>query len=154
MLFKPLCEFKNELDRWEKNSKIIADLFDVKPCPENETEIFRTVSHEELLKALEYWVDQTKMIFGEVVQIEKTQSLRDAGVDLCVSLIQSKFRFGIQAESLGDIEKKDFSTKLKAQTFESDSHHLDKYIILFAGDLNSQREKIRGMVSELSRNIK
>lgn len=142
------------MDNRDKIIKLIGDLIDVESSPEEETAIFRTVKHEELISAMAYWFDQSKMVFGEVMQIEQTQSLRDSGVDLSLSLIQSKIKFGIQIKSFGDIEKKDFSTKLKAQTFESDSHNLEKYIILFAGDLNTQKEKIRGMISELSQRNK
>lgn len=130
--------------------KILVGLFDVEPSPENETEIFQDVKHAELLEALEFWIDQCKMIFGEVVHTEKTQSLQDAGVDVCVNLMESKFRFGIQVKSYLDIQQGDFSKRVKAQTFDSGVYQLNKYVILFAGNLITQREKVQGMIAVLS----
>jgi len=89
------------------------------------------------------------MIFGDVV-IENTQGFKDSGVDISINLIRSNLGFGLQAKSHGDIQKPDFYAKVKSQAFESDSYSLEKYIILFGGDLNTQKDKIHGIIAELS----
>src|SRR6476660_9355959 len=103
----------------DETIRILTGLFDVEPSPEIETALFKGVKHEELLLALEYWVDQSKMIFGEVVhvQIEKIQSVQDAGVDIIITLFQSNLKFGIQVKSHYDISQDDFSQSVKAQMF-------------------------------------
>jgi len=140
------------MDKRDEIIKILTSLFDVEPSPEEETVLFKNVKHDELLLSVEYWIDQSKMIFGEVVHIEKTQSLADAGVDICVNLVQSKFRFGIQVKSHFDIGEKAFAKNVKAQTYDSSSFSLDKYVILFAADLTKQWKKVQGMISTLSQN--
>jgi hypothetical protein len=137
------------MERSEQAIKLIMDLFDVESRPEEETAIFQDVSHEELLSELQYWIDQSKMIFGDVV-IENIQGFKDSGVDIGINLIRSNLRFGLQVKSFGDIQKPDFYAKVKSQAFESDSYGLEKYIIFFGGDLNIQKEKIHGIIAELS----
>jgi hypothetical protein len=133
----------------EEAIKLILNLFNVESKSEEETAVFQGASHEELLDALEYWIDQCKMIFGDVV-IDNLQGFKDSGVDIGISLVRSNIRFGLQVKSHGDIEKPDFYTKVKSQAFESDSHSLEKYIILFGGDMNTQKTKVNGIIAELS----
>lgn len=49
---------------------ILYSLFDIVPSPDHETQIFKGITHEDLCQALKYWIDQTKLFFGEVVQIQ------------------------------------------------------------------------------------
>ena len=60
-------------------------------------------------------------------------------------------RIGIQVKSYGDIQKKDFSSQVPLQIFESEKHGLSKILLALAGDLTdkSQEQKVRRMISEI-----
>ena len=119
--------------------------------PFEQTHFLSKISHEKLLEAFEYWFDQTKMVFGEPVLIQKTQNLQDAGIDLSSYFPRSDMRIGIQVKSYGDIQKKDFSSQVPLQIFESEKHGLSKILLALAGDLTdkSQEQKVRRMISEI-----
>jgi hypothetical protein len=141
-------------DKLEIIVERLFKLFDVKPSPDKETTLFsnhKAADHNEVCKAFEYWLDQTKMVFGEVAYMTQNQSLRDSGVDLLIDLPLSQLRFGVQAKSFNDIQESNFAKNVKAQITESHRHTLDKLIIAFAGDLThkKQPEKVRGLISEL-----
>lgn len=141
------------------NNKTIANhlekilkLFDVEPVEKSRTNINKDYNHDEICEIIEYWINQTKIIFGEVVWIEKNQGLRDAGVDLYLEFIQSRVKMGFQVKSYNDIKDKDFSRQVDAQITRSHKHKLDYLFVCFAGDLtdNSQEQKIRGKISDFS----
>ena len=129
----------------------LVKLFDVKSASDEETKIFNEISHDELCKAVEYWIDQTRLIFGEPVLTYQNQSLRDSGVDVSINLVTSKINFGFQVKSHGDIDEKDFSQKVNAQITQSKKHDLAKLVVALAGDLTDsrQKEKVRGIISEI-----
>ena len=110
---------------------------------------------EELDNALEYWLDQSKMIFGEVGKIEKTHGPQEVGIDLSLNLLQSNFRFGVQIKTYHDITKKDFVMKVLAQKSQSLRHGLSKYLIGFAADMtdNKQKLKVQFLTSELLQEV-
>lgn len=85
--------------------KNLLKLFDVKPAPEEQTSLFKDLpdKQNELDKAFEYWIDETKEIFGEPGKIEKTHGLKESGIDLLLNLIDSKFKFGFQIKTYNDI---------------------------------------------------
>lgn len=141
---------KNE-NKERKTVEKLVKLIDVKSASDEETKIFAEVSHDEICKAIEYWVDQTRLIFGEPVLTYQNQSLRDSGVDVSINLVTSKINFGFQVKSHGDINEKSFSQKVNAQITQSKKHDLTKLVVALAGDLtdNSQKEKVRGMISEI-----
>ena len=51
----------------------LLKLFNVKLADTEQTPKLKEIRHDELCEALEYWIDQTKTLFGEVVLIEKLQ---------------------------------------------------------------------------------
>lgn len=130
----------------------LGKILDCNSAEPDQTDILKDVSHDELCRAFEYWLDQTKLMLGEVAWLEQTQSLRDAGVDVAISLIKSNIKFGIQVKSHGDIQDKNFSRNVLAQITQTKKHGLSGLFLAFAGDLtdNSQIEKVRGMTSEIS----
>lgn len=134
--------------------KKLLILFNVKPSPTTETKIFKKLRNqqEELDNAFEYWLDQSKMVFGEVAKIDKIHGMKEAGIDLLLNLTSSKFKFGIQIKTNGDIKKKNFSNQVLSQKSLSLKHNLSSYLVAFAGDMTdrSQNLKVRSMISELS----
>ena len=132
----------------------LAKLFDIESASDYDTEYFKknNVSHAKLMCIIEYWIDQSKPIFGEPVTIRKIQSLRDAGVDLIMEFVSSKLKIGFQIKSYGDVKEKEFHKTVNAQIAESQRHKLQKLIIVIAGNLNDenvQGQKIRGLIAEL-----
>lgn len=141
----------------QKNADIIKNLlvlFDVKPSPTAETVFFKNLpqQQQELDNAFEYWIDQSKEIFGEEGKIEKTHGLKEAGIDLSFNLMESRFKFGVQIKTYGDIKDPNFSLHVSSQKTQSLKHKLSKYLIAFAGDMTDKKQipKVRGMISELS----
>lgn len=126
-------------------------LLNVKPASVDDTAIFSELNQEELEDAFEYWFTQSTMVFGEVGKMERTHSLKEAGIDLCFNLINSKYKIGIQIKTFGDITDKYFSSKVLAQKSQSLKHKLSKYLLILCGDMNndSHRQKIQGMSSEM-----
>lgn len=129
----------------------LLKLLNVKLAYTEGTTKLRGVRHDKLCEAFEYWIDQTKTLFGEVVLIEKLQSLQDAGVDVAINFPQSKFRIGVQVKSWGDIRKRDFSTKVLAQKSQSKKHDISNLLLALAGDLidESQLQKMNFIKSEM-----
>lgn len=129
----------------------LLKLLDVKSAPPETTSFLKEVSHNELLQALQYWIDQTKTVFGEVVWTQQNQGLSDDGVDFLVDFEQSKMRIGFQAKSYGDVREKDFVSKVRSQVARSLKHGLQKFVVAFGSDLTdaSQLEKVRMLTSEL-----
>lgn len=135
-------------------AKKLHILFNVKPSRTIDTKAFKKMrqQQQELDDAFEYWLDQCKMIFGEVTKIEKTHGLQEAGIDLSLNLLESNFRFGVQIKTNSDVRSKNFSTKVLAQKSQSMKHSLSKYLIGFAADMTDKRQKskVQFMISELS----
>ena len=134
--------------------KKLLILFNVKPSPTTETKFFRKLRNqqEELDNAFEYWLDQSKMVFGEVAKVDEIHGMKEAGIDLLLNLMSSKFRFGVQVKTFGDIKKKNFSNQVLSQKSLSLKHRLSCYLVAFAGDMTdrSQNLKVRSIISELS----
>lgn len=130
----------------------LVKIFDTKIVASEETKSFKHVYHKKLCEAFEYWVDQTKLLFGEAVWIEQTQSLRDSGVDLAINIPKSGVKYGIQVKSHGDIENKHFSKNVLAQITQTKKHGLERLFLALAADLTdgSQLEKARGLAAELN----
>jgi hypothetical protein len=121
--------------------------------PINSTNIFSDkVLQNELINAIGYWFDQTKMFFGEPVSIIQEHNMREAGIDIIIELMVSRIKFGIQIKSPSDMKGSDFSRHVKSQIFDSHKHKLSKLIIALAGDLSKKghSQRIGGIISELS----
>jgi hypothetical protein len=125
-------------------------LFNVKLAENDGTSKLKGISHDKLCEAFEYWISQTRTLFGEVVLIEKLQSLQDAGVDVAIYFPESKFRIGIQVKTWNDITKKDFKRSVWAQKSESKKHDISNLLLALAGGLTdeSQVQKINILKSE------
>lgn len=132
-------------------TEILVKILNVESASDEETRKFSDVSHDELCIAVEYWIDQCKLLFGEPVILYQNQSLRDAGVDVSMNLLTSEIKFGIQVKSYGDIQKDGFAKTVKMQITDSSKHKISKFILAFAGDLTdkSQSQKVRGFISEI-----
>jgi hypothetical protein len=141
-------------DRHADIIKNLLVLFDVKPSPVAETVLFKNLSQqqEELDNAFEYWIDRSKEIFGEEGKIEKTHGLKEAGIDLSLNLLQSKFKLGVQIKTYNDIKDPIFSTLVSGQRTQSLKHKLSKFLIAFAADMTDKKQiqKVRGVISEFS----
>lgn len=131
--------------------QIMFKFLNTKEATKGETASLKHASHEETCQGIQYWIDQIKLLFGDVVWTQATQSLRDDGVDVLADFINSKLRIGFQVKSYNDINAKDFTSKVKSQITDSRKHNLDKLILVLAGDSTdkSQNEKMRGLTSEL-----
>jgi hypothetical protein len=142
-------------ERIKEASERLLKIFDTKSSEKEQTVLFSdhdAANHDQLCKAFEYWLDQTKMVFGEIVSLIQNQGLRDSGVDLLLDFPLSRIHFGVQVKSYNDIQKGDFSQKVNSQINQSHRHDLVKLIVAFAGDLTnmSQLEKVRGIISEIN----
>lgn len=117
----------------------LLKLLDVKTSPSGATKLFGRshIRHKDIIDAFAYWIDQTKLVFGEPVFISQNQGLRDAGVDILITLVKSEIRFGIQIKSPGDLDKKGVSKEVNAQISQSHRHKLLRLVTAFAGDLTN-----------------
>src|SRR6266540_5907039 len=120
-----------------KALKRIEKLFDIKESKIEDTKIFSNINHQTLIDAFIYWIDQSKLIFGEPVKFLDIQNIKDSGVDIYFELLQSKTQFGVQVKTFGDIQKSDFSQSLSAQISDSHTYPISKYVVAFAGDLTN-----------------
>lgn len=143
-----------DISKFDFIIRTLTKLFDVESVPESETEYFKknNVSHAKLSRIFEYWIDQSKSIFGEPITIHQTQSLRDSGVDFIVEFISSRFKIGFQIKSYGDVKDKYFHKNVNAQITESKRYDLQKLVIAIVGNLADEKvqgQKIRGLIAEL-----
>lgn len=129
----------------------IRDLFSVQSSNEEETAVFRNITHERLLHDFRKWLEKRNMdkkIFGNI-----THGLREAGIDIIAETSsEPRIKIGVQVKDNNDVKKEDFAKQVKTQITDSKKHDVKGLIIVFCGDLtdNSVREKVRGMTSELS----
>lgn len=140
------------MDPTGKPHQRLLFLFQVKLASQEETNSLQHVSHDDICNALEYWVNQCTLIFGDVVLAQRVQGLRDDGVDVLVQFVRSVVKIGFQVKSYGDVSLSDFTQKTKSQIFESRKHNLEHLFVFFGGDMMnpSQREKVRGLISDIS----
>jgi hypothetical protein len=129
----------------------LMKLLNVKTVTVERTQELASVSHEELCQAIQYWVDQTKLVFGEVVWIQQNQGLSDDGVDVLIDFPKSKTRFGFQLKSYGDISSRDLAKNVHAQLSRSKKHNLYRIFVGFAGDMTdpTQNGRVSQLISEL-----
>ena len=116
-----------------------------------ETRKLRDLSHETACKRLIMWINK-KLSENKVrFNIKLLQSMRDAGVDVLVTSSEQN-KYGFQIKSFLDIQEKDFTMKVKAQLSDAEKHGLTHFWIVLCGDMTdkSQREKVRGLISEIS----
>lgn len=140
--------------RLNNSINVLHTLIDIIPSPEKETRQFKDVSHDELCKALKFWLDHTKLFFGEVTQIDVIQGPNDAGIDVYIDLLKSPpIKFAIQVKSHGDIKigKQSLSEKVHSQINRSHKHNLRKLIVTFAGDMtdSKQNNKVNYVTSDI-----
>ena len=140
-----------------KNQAIetLIGLLDVQPSTSKETKEFNSIDHEDLVKALVYWIDQCKTLFGEPTTVKSFHGIKEEGIDIATDIwISTQMRFGAQVKSYKDIEKPHFASEVHAQISRSHKHNLSKLILSFAGDMNdkSQNAKVSGMISEIHQN--
>lgn len=130
---------------------LMFKFMNAKDVAKEDTVMLKEISHEETSQAMHYWIDQIKLLFGDVVWVQQTQSLRDDGVDVIADFINSQIHVGFQIKSHYDINRNDFTIKVKSQITDSRKHGLDKLFLVLAGDSidKSQCEKMNGLASEL-----
>ena len=133
----------------------LCTLFDTEPCSIEETNQLITVTHDKLVEAFTYWIDQSKTFFGEPAIVRSFHSFKEEGIDITIDLLmQPQVRFGIQIKSYKDIQKKSFAGQVHEQISRSHKHNLSKLMLAFAGDMNdmSKNPKVSGIVSEIHQN--
>jgi len=149
------CELASSSNQPEIESKAVTRLLklvEFNLSTTDSTNIFsEKVLQNELINAIEYWFDQTKMFFGEPVSIIQEHNMREADIDMIIELMVSRVKFGIQIKSPSDMKGPDFSRHVKSQIFDSHKHKLSKLIIALAGDLSKKghSQRIGGIISEL-----
>jgi len=131
---------------------LVDRIFNCKGAFTDETKFFQGISHEALCQALQYWLEQMRITISEPINIVITQSLRDEGIDVLLEFLKSKVKIGFQIKSYNDINQKDFTQSCVAQISRSRKHTISRLIIGIGADLTdvSQREKVRGLTSEIS----
>jgi hypothetical protein len=131
---------------------LIDRIFNCKGTFTDETKVFQSISHEALCQAFQYWLEQMRITISEPINIAITQSLRDEGIDVLLEFLKSKVKLGFQVKSYNDINQKDFTQSCVAQISRSHKHTINRLIIGIGADLTdvSQREKVRGLTSEIS----
>jgi hypothetical protein len=163
---KGKTEFEKQLSEWKKNlinfperpdlAKVCLDLIDgIFNCggvSTEETKAFQNISHEGLCQAFQYWLEQMRIIMGEPVNIVITQSLRDEGIDVLIEFLKSKVKIGFQIKSYNDVQQKTFTQSCVAQISRSKKHGVFRLIMAIGADMtdSSQKEKVRGLTSEIS----
>lgn len=133
---------------------VLHSLLDVIPSPVDGTVNFKNIPHEQLSRALKFWLDQTRLCFGEVTQTEIIHGKNEAGIDIFIDLLKSPpIRFAFQVKSYEDIEdgKQSLSEKVHAQINRSHKHNLMKLVVAFAGDMtdSKQSDKINYVTSDI-----
>lgn len=153
LLNRELAPPSNQPEIESKAVTRLLKLVEFNLSPIDSTNIFSDkVLQNELINAIGYWFDQTKMFFGEPVSIMQEHNMREAGIDIIIELMVSRIKFGIQIKSPSDMKGSDFSRHVKSQIFDSHKHKLSKLIIALAGDLSKKghSQRIGGIISELS----
>ena len=129
---------------WSKKKRAITNLctlFDTEPCSIKETNQLITVTHDKLVEAFTYWIDQSKTFFGEPAIVRSFHSFKEEGIDITIDLLmQPQVRFGIQIKSYKDIQKKSFVGQVHEQISRSHKHNLSKLMLAFAGDMNDMSQ--------------
>ena len=125
-------------------------ILNAKPSPVKDTTIFETISHPELCKAVKFWFEQLRLLFGEPINVEIVHGNNEDGIDLYINLLKEPIiRFAIQIKSYGDIKKGNFNDSVYAQIGKSIKHALTRLVFAFAADLTSQDGKISHILSEI-----
>jgi len=139
-------------DSSERCLNIVNKIFDIHSAKLEDTKAFQTINHEDGCEAFRYWLEQMRIVLDEPVNVNITQSLRDDGVDVLLVFLKSKVKFGFQIKSDNDVHKKDFTKNTIAQIERSRKHGVYKFFLAICADLTdkSQREKVRGLTSEIS----
>jgi hypothetical protein len=76
-------------------------LLDVQGYASEETIEFKTVDHQDLVKAFVYWMDQCKTLFGEPTTVKSFHGFREEGIDVTTDIsTPSQIRFGVQVKSI------------------------------------------------------
>jgi hypothetical protein len=153
LLNRELAPPSNQPEIESKAVTRLLKLVEFNLSPIDSTNIFSDkVLQNELINAIRYWFDQTKMFFGELVSIMQEHNMREAGIDIIIELLVSRIKFGIQIKTPSDMKGSDFSRHVKSQILDSHKHKLSKLIIALAGDLSKKghSQRIGGIISELS----
>lgn len=117
-----------------------------------ETYNFRNISHLELCRAVKYWIEQLRILFGESISVEIVHGYNEDGIDLFIDLLNEKqIRFAVQIKSYEDIKDKHLNDAVHAQIGKSKKHILSRLVFAFAGDLNNetQEKRISIVLSEI-----
>jgi hypothetical protein len=132
--------------------KIVDRIFSCNGADTSDTIAFRSISHESLCQSFQYWLEKMRPTIDEPINIAVTQSLRDEGIDVLLDFSVSKVKVGFQVKSHNDVSQKDFTRRCIAQISRSHKYSVSRLIIALGADLTdeSQREKVRGLISEVS----
>jgi hypothetical protein len=130
----------------------VDSLFNCKGADTFETKVFRSISHETLCQAFQYWLEQMRISMSEPINIAITQSLRDDGIDILLEFSKSEVKVGIQVKSCNDVDEKDFTSKCIAQISRSHKHSISRLLIAIGADLTDagHQQKVRGLTAEIS----
>jgi hypothetical protein len=132
--------------------KIVDTIFGCNSANTSDTIAFRSITHEELCQSFQYWLEKMRPTIDEPISIVVTQSLRDDGIDVLLNFSSSEVKVGFQAKSHNDVSQKDFTSRCIAQISRSHKYSVNRLIIAIGADLTdkSQREKVRGLTSEIN----
>jgi len=121
-------------------------ILDVGFAPSNDTAGFKEVKHDPYVEALQSWLHSYGSNWAEQPIIRNLQGLGDRGVDLKAEFKIAGYSVGFQVKSYGDIDDKDFSTKIWKQIGQFRSYVIDQFYIILCGDMTDQShyQKVRG----------
>jgi hypothetical protein len=105
LLNRELAPPSNQPEIESKAVTRLLKLVEFNLSPIDSTNIFSDkVLQNELINAIRYWFDQTKMFFREPVSIMQEHNIREAGIDIIIELMVSRIKFGIQIKSPSDMK--------------------------------------------------
>jgi hypothetical protein len=121
--------------------------------PERAEELFEKLpGRGGFVPRLRRWLEQEPSPFGEPIHAEDLDGIQDHGVDVLLEGVRSRTRIGFQVKSDGDLAKKDFSQRLKAQLLEAQSYGVELMVVIFAcRPTDKNLQKIRIVQSFLER---
>ena len=146
-----LDEISKNFDLPDQNFKFLMKILNtIPPKFPHEPNMFKNISHDILCNQFELFLRNNMINKNIIFDIVSYQSLRENGVDLLLTFIESKLKIGFQFKSYGDIQTKNFSNTVDSQITRSEKI-CKYYFIAFGGDLTnkSHREKINGKISEI-----
>ena len=140
-------------------ARVIYDLLYAGGTAFRETSYFKDLKHNADLVPL--FNNKFNDIIGHFERYRKVsydiQGIRDAGIDVLVKYeYENDFRLiGIQVKSYGELNSKDWLSKLKAQIVDVQGHYeatrLQDFYLVFCTDLSEHKDKIRNATADLAK---